>query len=59
MNISSVIAAAGVAWAAFTALKSMGQKGQIVITTAGLIAAWGICASIIYKVVSSLRIIEF
>ena len=59
MNLPTVIATTGVAWAAFTTLRSMGQRRQIVLTIAGLIAAWVVFASTIYRVVSSLKIIDF
>jgi len=59
MNIPTVIAASGVAWATFTALKSMGQQGQALLTIVGLTAIWGISASAIYWIISALRSIAF
>lgn len=59
MNIPTVIAAGGVAWATFTTLKSMGQRGQALLTILGLTVIWGISASAIYWIISALRTITF
>ncbi len=59
MNLPTVIAASGVAWATFTTLRGLAPKGQVLLTIICLIAAWGISASTIYWIISALRKITF
>ena len=53
MNLRTDIATSRVALKAFAMVKSMGSKGHTLLTIVGLIAIWGICASIIYWVISA------
>ncbi len=53
MNIRTDIATSGVAGKAFARLKNIGSKGYTLLAIVGLIAIWGICASIIYWVLAA------
>jgi hypothetical protein len=54
MDIRTGKAARRAAWKVLTSLKRMGSKGHTLLTIVSLIAIWGICASVIYWLITAL-----
>ena len=54
MEIRTDRAASRVAWKVLTSLKRLGNKGRTLLTIVSLIAIWGICASVIYWLITAL-----